>query len=122
MMGRVAEEILRIGSRLKRNIHQVTTPRSAVPGQIGDRGNTLDEAGLLGMLFSGGGPGGNRKDAPAKNAATKEGFRTLYIMKDGQPTQIAVKTGVTDGDMTQVLEGPLTAGDVVITAQTAGTK
>ncbi len=74
-------------------------------------------SGLLGMLFSGGGPGGNRQTTSVTNAVTKDGYRNLYILKDGQPTQIAVKTGVTDGDLTQVLDGPLTAGDAVITAQ-----
>ena len=72
--------------------------------------------GLLGVLFSGGAPGGNRATSTA-NAASKDGLRELYIMKDGQPTEIAVKTGVTDGEMTEVLDGPLAAGDLVITAQ-----
>jgi HlyD family secretion protein len=78
---------------------------------------TRRSSGLLGMLFSGGGPGGNRPNTSKTNAVTKEGFRNLYILKDDEPTRIAVKTGVTDGDTTQVLEGLLTAGDLVITAQ-----
>ena len=79
---------------------------------------TRRSSGLLGMLFSGGSPGDrNRQNTTKTNAVTKEGFRNLYILKDGEPTRIAVKTGVTDGDTTQVLEGPLTAGDLVITAQ-----
>ncbi len=74
-------------------------------------------SGLLGMLFSGGGPGSGKQTTSVTNAVTKDGYRNMYILKDGQPAQIAVKTGVTDGDTTQVLEGPLTAGDLVITAQ-----
>ena len=77
--------------------------------------------GLLGMLFSSAGPGG-RPPSEGSATASKDGFRNLYIMKDGQPIQIAVKTGVTDGDVTEVLAGPLTAGDAVITAQTTGAK
>jgi HlyD family secretion protein len=81
---------------------------------------TRRSSGLLGMLFSGGSPGDrNRQNTSKTNAVTKEGFRNLYILKDGEPTRIAVKTGVTDGDTTQVLEGPLTAGDLVITAQSS---
>lgn len=76
--------------------------------------------GLLGMLFSNGAPGSRSNGTSVSNAVTKEGFRNLYILKDGQPVQIAVKTGVTDGDATEVLEGPLAAGDQVITAQTTG--
>ncbi len=78
---------------------------------------TRKSSGLLGMLFSGAGPGGGRQTTSVANAVTKEGYRNLYVLKDGQPTQIAVKTGVTDGDTTQVLDGPLAAGDLVITAQ-----
>ena len=79
---------------------------------------TRRSSGLLGMLFSGGSPGDrNRPNTSKTNAVTKEGFRDLYILKDGEPIRIAVKTGVTDGDTTQVLEGLLTAGDLVITAQ-----
>ncbi len=75
-------------------------------------------SGLLGMLFSSGAPGEkNRVTTSLTNGVTKEGFRNLYVLKDGVPVQIAVKTGVTDGDLTEVLDGPLVAGDAVITAQ-----
>ena len=74
-------------------------------------------SGLLGMLFSSGGSTGNRQTTSVTNAVTKDGYRNLYILKDGQPAQIAVKTGVTDGDTTQVVDGPLTPFDLVITAQ-----
>lgn len=77
-------------------------------------------SGLLGMLFSSGAPGDkNRVTTSVTNAVTKEGFRNLYVLKDKVPVQIAVKTGVTDGDTTEVLEGPLAVGDLVITAQAA---
>lgn len=76
--------------------------------------------GLLGMLFSAGPPGARPTASPT--APTKAGLRGLYMMKDGQPTKIAVKTGATDGDVTEVIEGPLSAGDAVITAQTMGAR
>lgn len=84
--------------------------------------STQKRSGLLGMLFSGGGPGANRPNPSNKNAVTKDGFRSLYIMKDGQPSQIAVKTGVTNGDLTQVVDGPLAVHDAVITQQSSGTR
>ena len=78
-------------------------------------------SGLLGMLFSGGGQGRQgRQSTSVTNDVTKDGFRNLYVLRDGIPQRIAVKTGLTDGDFTQVIEGPLTEGDEVITAQSAG--
>ena len=72
-------------------------------------------SGLLGMLFSSGGPGQGRQNSTT-TTASKQGYRNLWVLKDGTTTQIAVKTGVTDGDMTQVLDGPLVEGDAVITS------
>ncbi len=78
--------------------------------------------GLLGMLFSSGAPGGGRSRTSVTNEVTKDGFRNLHVLRDGVPVKVAVKTGLTDGDLTQVLEGPLVEGDIVITAQSAGTR
>ena len=78
-------------------------------------------SGLLGMLFSGGGPGRQgRQSTSVTNDVTRDGYRNLYVLRDGDPLRIAVKTGLTDGDFTQVIEGPLAEGDQVITAQSAG--
>ena len=87
--------------------------RFAPPVQQASR----QSSGLLGMLFSGGGPGSQRQRTTVTNEVTADGYRNLYVLQGGEPKKVAVKTGVTDGDMTQVLEGPLAAGDAVITAQ-----
>ena len=79
-------------------------------------------SGLLGMLFSGGGPGSTRQRTTVTNEVTAEGFRNLYVLRDGAAVKVAVKTGVTDGEMTEVLEGSLVEGDAVITAQSASTR
>ena len=74
--------------------------------------------GLLGMIFPTGGPGtgrGNR--TTVSNEPDKAGFRALYVLRDGVAERVQVKTGVTDGALTEVLEGPLQPGDQVITAQ-----
>ena len=78
-------------------------------------------SGLLGMLFSGGGPGRqNRQSTSVTNDVTKDGYRNLYVLRDGAPVLVAVKTGLTDGNVTQVTDGPLTPADQVVTAQSAG--
>ncbi len=79
--------------------------------------------GLLGMLFSGGAPGPQRRErTTVANEVTSDGFRNLYVLRGGEPFKIAVKPGVTDGDMTEVLEGSLVESDVVITAQSSGSR
>jgi HlyD family secretion protein len=47
------------------------------------------------------------------------GIRTVFVLRDGHPTPVHVKPGVTDGTFTEV-EGSLREGDPVITDMTAG--
>ncbi len=47
-------------------------------------------------------------------ARAPDGTRTVYILKDGQPEAVQVKTGSTDGEHTEILSG-LSEGDQVIT-------
>ena len=86
------------------------------------RATAQQTTGLLGMLFSGGGPGGTaRSRTSVTNEVTADGFRNLYVLRGGVAEKIAVKTGLTDGDLTEVLEGPLAEGGEVITAQSRAT-
>ena len=79
---------------------------------------TQSSSGLLGVLFSGGGPGGSRGNrTTVSNEPDREGFRGLYVLRDGAAVKVQVKTGATDGTLTQVLEGELKAGDAVVLAQ-----
>jgi HlyD family secretion protein len=41
--------------------------------------------------------------------------RTVWTLKDDRPAPTRVKTGISDGSFTEVVEGTLQAGDVVIT-------
>ena len=79
---------------------------------------TQKSSGLLGMLFSSGPPGTQRGGRTSvTNEVTAEGFRNLYVLRDGEVVKLAVKTGMSDGEVTEVLDGPLAEGDAVITAQ-----
>ncbi|WP_230980230.1 efflux RND transporter periplasmic adaptor subunit [Oryzicola mucosus] len=63
-----------------------------------------------------GGPGG-RATRPAdagRAEAAMDGTRLLFVLKDGQPTPTRVKTGVSDGDRTEVVSG-LAVGDQIVT-------
>ena len=56
----------------------------------------------------------------SSNASQKKA--EVYIEKDGQPVPVPLVVGFTDGKMTQVLEGKLSAGDKVIVDQRRGAK
>jgi HlyD family secretion protein len=55
------------------------------------------------------GPRGQRQRQSAS-----DGTRTLYVLKDGAPEAVKVKTGSTDGENTEIVSG-ISAGDLVIT-------
>jgi HlyD family secretion protein len=58
-------------------------------------------------------PGGNRQ----RQATTTptDGSRTLYVLENGRPRPVNVKTGSTDGELTEIISG-LDEGAQVITA------
>ncbi|WP_214650048.1 efflux RND transporter periplasmic adaptor subunit [Palleronia pontilimi] len=66
-------------------------------------------SGLLGMLIP------DRADD-----AGRGNDRTLWVLRDGVAQEIPVRAGDSDGRVTEILEGPLTEGDRVITEQNGG--
>jgi HlyD family secretion protein len=46
--------------------------------------------------------------------------KTLWILRDNVAQEIAVRAGDSDGRVTEILEGPLAQGDLVITDQIDG--
>ncbi|WLE95488.1 MAG: efflux RND transporter periplasmic adaptor subunit [Candidatus Electrothrix communis] len=65
-------------------------------------------------------PRRNRQSPPAKKKNSQQSVWVL--LKDGQPRQVKVKTGFTDGSGTAILEGDLRPGEQVITAALSGGK
>ncbi|PKO59757.1 MAG: hypothetical protein CVU24_14635 [Betaproteobacteria bacterium HGW-Betaproteobacteria-18] len=57
--------------------------------------------------------------ATASNGAAQDA-RQIWVLRDGQPVAIAVKTGISDGRMTEITDGDLKEGMAVITDQRAG--
>jgi HlyD family secretion protein len=43
------------------------------------------------------------------------GRGTVWVLRDGEPVQVSVRTGATDGSYTEILDGELKEGDQVIT-------
>ena len=54
-----------------------------------------------------------------RQAGAEAGMRTLYVLKDGAPQAVEVKTGATDGETIEIVSG-IADGDEVITATRAG--
>ena len=69
------------------------------------------QSSILGGLFSRR-PHGSSKTATTND--TKEKKFRVYILKDGQPVQVPVQVGASDGQMTQITGGKLKAGMPVI--------
>lgn len=60
---------------------------------------------------------GNRKSA---GAAAGSGSKQVWVLRDGAPVAVPVQTGISDGRMTEVTGGELTADMRVITDQRSG--
>ncbi len=70
--------------------------------------------------FSGaGGRPGNRGGAPGAAPPPKPvqtpDQRTLWVVRDDKPAAVRVKTGISDGAFTEVVDGALEPGDAVVT-------
>jgi HlyD family secretion protein len=53
--------------------------------------------------------------------AAKDGSRPVYVLRNGAPEKVSVKTGSTDGEKTEIISG-LKAGDAIITAESTAAK
>ncbi len=51
----------------------------------------------------------------ASKKSSNDGQQSVYVLRDGQAVDVKIKTGVSDGKFTEVLQGELQEGDKVIT-------
>ncbi len=59
------------------------------------------------------GPAGGARQAAGP--APGQGLRTVWSLRSGHPVPISIRPGLSDGSMTEVVEGELRAGDRVVT-------
>jgi HlyD family secretion protein len=75
-------------------------------------------AGVAPERVSGGGgrrDGGPRVgDGGGRTATGTPGSRRVFILAEGKPRAVTVKTGISDGSLTEIVEGPLHEGDRVV--------
>ena len=65
-------------------------------------------------------PGGNSGTRKSTSNAATGGGKQVWVLRDGAPVAVAVQTGISDGRMTEVTGGELTADMRVITDQRSG--
>lgn len=70
-------------------------------------------SGLLGMLMPR--PPSFGQSGPSVGGADAEGMRSIWVLRDGAPAEVKVRTGSSDGSRTEIVEGALGEGDAVIT-------
>jgi HlyD family secretion protein len=56
------------------------------------------------------------RNEPSKNEEAPQGERKIWILADGEPKEIAIKPGASDGEKTEVQGGDLKEGDLAIVA------
>jgi HlyD family secretion protein len=66
------------------------------------------------------GPRGAAEDgAPrAQQLREADGSKTVWVLRAGKPERVRIRTGISDGTSTEVVEGGLAPGDLVITDAT----
>ena len=73
------------------------SPMPVVPGGVGGAGT---------------GAGGRRRPDAGGEPGDR---RTVWVLRAGQPVPVPIKTGITDGTFTEVVQGELHEGDDIIT-------
>ncbi len=65
--------------------------------------------------------GGDHADKAGKTGEPElPGMRTVYVLREGRPHAVRIRIGVTDGNFTEALEGPLHEGEQLVTGAAGG--
>jgi HlyD family secretion protein len=67
-------------------------------------------------------PGRSKGGADASPAAAVDtpDRRTLWVLREGKPAPVRVRTGISDGSVTEIMMGDVQSGDLVVTDATGG--
>lgn len=76
------------------------------------------------LAQSGAAPGGGNRSKSAAGEGTRQPStpdrRTVWVLREEKPVPVRIRTGISDGSFTEVVEGEIKAGDVVITDAIGG--
>ena len=70
----------------------------------------MDKRNFLQKLM----PGPPRMRRPSSPSEPTGAERKVWVLSDGNPQEVAVTVGATDGKRTEILEGDLASGQAVI--------
>jgi len=94
--------------------------KAAAPGQGPAQGQARPESGTRqapagAEAGAANGNGERRQRRQRGGEGASGGPRTVYVLRDGQAQPVEIKTGISDGSYTEVIEGSLKEGDELIT-------
>lgn len=98
---------------------------SALPASSASSGPRAGGAGSAAPAGSGGrrrrGPGGGGSFGPGGggDAEGEPAARTVWVLRGARPEPISVRTGLTDGTMTEILSGDVKEGDELVLEATS---
>jgi HlyD family secretion protein len=85
------------------------------------RGAGRGGGGAPGEAGANGGARGAAGGAATRARGREEpGRRTLWVLRGGKPVEMRIRTGISDGTFTEVLEGDLQAGDACVVDASGG--
>lgn len=87
--------------------------RAGVPGGGTGAGGGAHKGGAAPGGTAGPGPGGARPHG-AGHGDTPTDRRSVWALRDGKPQMVPLRIGLSDGNMTEMLEGDLREGEAVI--------
>ncbi|HVN75426.1 MAG TPA: efflux RND transporter periplasmic adaptor subunit [Thermoanaerobaculaceae bacterium] len=64
--------------------------------------------------------GGAASPRGGSGAAADPDRRTVWVLRDGTPRAVVIRTGVSDGSLTEIVEGDVSEGDRVVTEASTG--
>jgi len=62
---------------------------------------------------------GAAANTPAASTLPRAGHEHVWVLRGGEPIAVAITTGLDDGNFTEIVQGDLHAGDLVVTAEAA---